>query len=111
MGVSNLSNLFYFCRHAEIIGRRQQHRFDVRVHRKRFFHLLRRNLPLHTKLFYVRRLHIHRHCVCQNQSACHTAVSIPGNQNLVARLQRREQHGMNGPRGSVHRKETGITAE
>ena len=110
MGMGNLSNLFYFCRHAEIIGRRQQHRSEIRMRRKRFFHLFRRDLALHAKLFYVRRLHIYRHRVCQNQPAHYTAVGIPGNQYFIARLQRRHQHGMDSARCPVHRIEAGITA-
>ena len=110
VGVDDVRDLLYMCRHAEIVGGSQQYRFQIRMFCEGFLHLFRRNLSLEAEFFYERRLHVHRHRVCQDQSSHHAAVGIPGNQDFVPGLQGRHQHGMDGAGGAVHRHEAGVAA-
>ena len=108
--MTDSSNSLYICGNTIIVRTRQQHSLNRAVSKQSLLHCLRRNLRHQAKFCIKLRLHISHLYAAQDKSSGHAAVRITRQQQLFARVQRRQQHSMNRLARAVHRHKAGITA-
>ena len=108
--MTDSSNSLHICGNTIIIRARQQHSLNRAVSKQSLLHCLRRNLRHQAKVCIKLRLHISHLYAAQDKSSGHAAVRITRQQQLFARVQRRQQHRMNRLTRAVHRHKAGITS-